>query len=124
MTSDTANKLKALMDSIEQKVSELTKLEIRTVVGSFQPAGGKPDGALTATGPVHVLHTTVDLLDGDIQTEIDEWFLAEERKPLVDMHLQRERQGGEIVRANVEAIKSLWTLAGSLLKGDAKDGGQ
>jgi hypothetical protein len=124
MTSDTASKLNALIDSIEQKVSELTKLEIRTVVGSFEPAGGKPDGALTATGPVHVLHTNIDLLDGDIYTEIDEWFLTEERKPLVDMHLQREKQGGEIVRANVEALKSLWTLAGNLLKGNTADGGQ
>lgn len=122
MSDETRKNLAALAHAIEDKIEKLTELEIRTVVGSFDPNALDADGGLKARDGVHVLRTTIDLLDGDIRTELDEWFLTDERKAILDMHMQRERQGGEIIQANVAALKSMWAWANGVAKGSSDAG--
>jgi hypothetical protein len=116
------DKLQAFLVDLESKLSELTTLQIRTVVGSFASEGGQPAGKLKIDGAGHFLDTSIDLLQGDITSQIDEWFLAPERKAILDLHHQREKQGNEIIRANVQAVRELWRLAAEMLQGRGPNG--
>lgn len=116
------DKLQAFLVNLEGKLSELTTLEIRTVVGSFSSEGGLPQGKLKIDGAGHFLNTSIDLLQGDITSEIDEWFLAPERKAVLELHHEREKQGSDIIRANVQAVKELWKLAAEMLHGRGPNG--
>jgi len=115
--------LEKLITEIESKVDKLTTLEIRTVVGSFTFTDGKSNGDITTSTPPHVLRTSIDLLQGDITSEIDQWFLAPENKPVLDMHLAREKQGGDVIKANVEALRQIWNLVREMLPGKNAAGG-
>ena len=88
----------AITAKIETAISELVDLKITTKVGD------------------KVLQTTIDLVQGDITMSIDPWFNEPEQKPLLDMHLQREKQGSEIVKQNVEALSRLIKLLPELKK--------
>jgi hypothetical protein len=88
----------AITAKIEKAISELVELKITTQVGD------------------KVLKTTIDLEQGDISMTIDPWFNEPEQKPLLDMHLQREKQGAEIVKQNVEALSRLIKLLPELKK--------
>jgi hypothetical protein len=116
------DKLKKFLTTLEGKLVDLTTLEIRTVVGSFVSEGGLPEGKIRLDGAAHFLNTSIDLLEGDITSEIDEWFLAPEHKAVLDLHHEREKQGNAIIRANVQTIKELWQLASEMLHGRAGTG--
>jgi hypothetical protein len=109
------SKFHQLRTTIENGIEGLITLQIRTVVGSFTLAPDPTADKLVPTGTAHYLETTTDLVGGDITTKIDDWFLVPERKPVLDMHLQREKQGSDIIKGNIEALKELWKLVSEMI---------
>lgn len=109
------SKFHQLRTTIENGIEGLITLQIRTVVGSFTLAPYKTADKLIPTGTAHYLETTTDLVGGDITTKIDDWFLVPERKPVLEMHLQREKQGSDIIKGNLEALKELWKLVSEMI---------
>ena len=98
--------IQAVIDKVQQAISELVQLKITTTV------------AETAADKVtkRSLQTTIDLAQGDISMMIDSWFNEPEQKSLLDLHMQREKQGAEIVKQNVEALSRLIKLLPELRK--------
>jgi hypothetical protein len=86
----------SLPDKIFNAIENLVELSITTAVKT---------GALTKS-----ITTKINLLDGDITTEMDEEFVSGSYVSLREYHQQREDQGHAIIDGNVEALKSLIDL--------------
>jgi hypothetical protein len=102
-----------LIDSLEKSIDNLVTLKIITSVGPTTEAGQAPAAGATPAAPTKALVTTINLLQGDITTEIDPAYLTPEYKPLWDFHSAREKQGADIIKANIEAIEKLFKLISS-----------
>ena len=57
-----------------------------------------------------VIHTRIDLLQGDVVTQMDEEFATGKYQSLRDYHASHEKQGNEIIQANIKTLKSLFEL--------------
>jgi hypothetical protein len=90
--------IKGVVSKLESAVTELVTLKITTRVGIDGDPAQK------------VLRTVIDLAQGDITMQVDPWFLDPAQKTMLDLHAARERQGADIVRANVAAIARLIKL--------------
>ncbi len=115
-------KFEELMKKIEEKINDLTTLEIVTAVGEvkFRTADEGSDGiraAINTDKPVKAILTRIDLLDGDIRTVFDEAFVTGEYKALKSFHTEREKQGHDIIEKNLKALQTLYNMAKNL-KGD------
>ncbi len=108
-----------LWAKISDAADELIKLDIVTAVGPLKyqtDASGKghyvPDGA----APTKVMHTRIDLVQGDVVTQMDEEFATGKFQALRDYHAAREKQGNEIIQANIKTLKSLFELLTQIKK--------
>lgn len=92
---------KSFEDKVSEKIEEIVTLKITTIVGTEEK--GKK------------IQTTIDMIQGDIKTVIDEDFLKDDTlKPIYNFHSQREKQGTHIVKENISAIKEVISLADML----------
>lgn len=113
-----------VLKRLEESLENMLTLEIVTAVGAVQPtvkdANGDRKLAALADG-AKILRTRIDLLQGDITTEMDPAFVTGDYEELRSFHAEREKQAIEIVNSNIEAVKSLIALIQS--HGDkARDG--
>jgi hypothetical protein len=102
--------IRDLVDKLEGALEELITLEIVTAVGAVQPTTRDADGrkkALAIDPGAKILRTRINLLQGNITAEMDPALAADEGKAVREFHAEREKQAVEMVRANVEALKSL-----------------
>lgn len=104
-----ANFLKTVMT----KVRDLTNLEIITAVGTCTEGA---EGISPNIGGSQMMYSKIDLIDGDMTTVIDESFLKGERATLREFHMEREQQGRDIIRANIQTLGNLISLYKSLKK--------
>lgn len=114
-----------LYAKLEGSLENLVTLEIVTAVGPVQPTTRNKDGVKVqaATDPAaKLLRTSIDLLQGDITTEMDAAFVTGPYQDLRAFHQAREAQAMEIVKGNIEAVKALVALIQGRQGGDA--GGQ
>jgi hypothetical protein len=94
----------SLHDKIQAALDDLVTLTITTSVVTGPAAKDKAS-----------MVTKIDLLLGDITTEIPKEFIdGGPYASLRAFHQAREQQGSEIVKSNVEALKSLLALAQEL----------
>lgn len=107
MAEGTLSNLKnKIMNSIENLVS----LEIITAVGQVNvKSDDTVDKKLNVDcGPnTKAIFTKIDMLQGDISTVYDEEFVSGDYQALKQFHALREKEGHEIVRQNIENLKSL-----------------
>jgi hypothetical protein len=115
MDPETSNAFDDLYAKIEAAVKELTTLKVVTAVGDVNVS----QEIITANGATTESHSetyqnakailsTIDLVDGDIMTVIDEVFVNDESYTAVRTdHLERIKEAQSIVRANVELMKTL-----------------
>ena len=94
---------------IEDRISKLTTLDIKTVVGDFnytmdEEVEPKPEQEYK------VMSSKINLIAGDITTSISNELMEEKFKWLLDFHAKKEEKGHEIVKGNIEAILSLYKL--------------
>ena len=106
--------LEDLGEKIKDGLARLVTLEIVTVIGEIEkvPVDEVQESRwrAKASSAEKGILTKIDLLQGDITTIIPESFFSDERKALREHHNEREKQGLDIVRQNIAAVKELWNL--------------
>ena len=85
-----------LAERILQSIENLVTLNINTIVDD---AGVKKR-----------MTSTINLIDGDITTEYDIAFVTDDLKDLRDYQTQREAQGHQVIKDNIDALGKLIDL--------------
>lgn len=99
----------SFVESIKQKLKNLTTLEIITAVGRpTVTADGRLEPDYKSSQAV--LFTQIRLLQGDVITNIDETFITGEYQGLRDFHQARVDDGMKTVKDNIAALKELYLL--------------
>lgn len=111
----------SLIDSIKQKLSNLTTLEIVTAVG--KPAFDERGYLQVGTTPdAKVMCTQIRLLQGDVVTSIDESFVTGDYADLREFHQGRVADGLQTVKDNIAALKQLYQLVTAIERDEPGDG--
>lgn len=112
-TKPAPDKGKSILEKIKESLDNLVTLKIVTAVGSVvlktDKDGSPLDSQISADAKAMV--TEIDLLQGDITTAYDEEFVTGQYKELRSFHQQREAQGMQIIKDNINALKELIGLA-------------
>lgn len=102
--------IKDIMGKLEDALEDLITLEVITAVGTVQPSlrdeNGKKKQIALDPG-AKIIRTRIDLLHGDITTEMDPAFISGDLTALWPFQAEREKQATELLRSNIEALKSL-----------------
>ena len=108
-----------LLEKIKEKIDNLVTLEIVTVVGDVAPAlaeGKKSEKPVIGYSKnPKVILTRVNLIQGDITTVFHEEFVTGKYQDLRNFHAAREKEGYEMVKANIAALEKLWEFAKSII---------
>ncbi|HSG15000.1 MAG TPA: hypothetical protein VLE70_01595 [Anaerolineae bacterium] len=123
MAEEEKSAFDQLYDKVEAAVADLTTLKVVTAVGDVNLSQEvvEKDGVKSQTHAetyqnAKAILSTIDLIDGDIMTVIDEVFINEGSYiPVRDDHLERIQSAQEIVEANVKLLKSLVDAVGDIL---------
>jgi hypothetical protein len=102
-----------VLAKLERSLENMVTLEIVTAVGTVQPSTRDQQGArneLSMDPAAKLLRTRVDLLQGDITTEMDPAFVTGDYREFRAFHAEREKQALEIVKSNIEAVRALLSL--------------
>jgi hypothetical protein len=106
--------VKEILDKVNNKVKDLTVLEIKTLMGDLELVNGNIE--FKPNQDIQGITSHIDLVDGDITTKITENFYNKYPE-LVQWHQSREAKGNEIIESNIRTIgsliKELQGLAGS-----------
>jgi len=95
--------------NIETRISNLTTLQIKTVIGDFElDKDGKVN--VNAQGLNQVIDSRIDLLQGDITTYISTELVQDRYTWIREFHSQKEMRGHEIIHGNIKAIMALYDL--------------
>ena len=94
---------------IEDRISKLTTLDIKTVVGDFKYTVDERIEP-RQEGEFKVMSSKINLIAGDISTNISNDLMEDKFKWLLDFHANKEEKGHQIVKGNIEAILSLYKL--------------
>jgi hypothetical protein len=93
------------VNKIERAIGEIVTLKIITYVGKVDLGEDRS----AAEGGV-AMRTLIDLVQGDIRTEMDPAFVDGKYAALRDFHAKREEQAGAIIRSNLDALERLIKL--------------
>ncbi len=96
-----------LLQKIESRVQDLTELKIQTVMGKLVIDNDKQIEFVPGQ-EIEGIISKIDLLDGDITTQITEKFY-QKYPELVQFHQSREAKGHEIIENNILALTSIVT---------------
>ena len=118
-----SNSFDDLYEKIEAAVKDLTTLKVVTAVGDVNVSqevsevdGKKTEFHAETYQNTKAILSTIDLIDGDIMTVIDEVFINEESyMPVRVDHLARINDAQSIVATNVALLKSLVVTVGEIL---------
>jgi hypothetical protein len=94
---------------IEDRITNLTTLDIKTVVGEF---GYDSDKKVTHRNEsdFKIMSSEIKLIEGDVTTKISTELMEDKYDWLRRFHAEKEEKGHEIVKGNIEAILSLFKL--------------
>lgn len=121
--ADEKNPFDELYAKIENAVKDLTTLKVVTAVGDVTIS----QNSVTENGETRQTRTenyqnakailsTIDLIDGDIMTVMDEVFANETAYASIrDGHLERIKSAQEIVDKNVQTLLTLVKTVGDIL---------
>jgi hypothetical protein len=117
---DIKGSFRDFLKNIESTIIKLTTLEIRTIVGDYTVA---PDDSIqpVAGGEFKVIYSKINLLDGDVTTQMSEPLCTPEYDWLREFHARKEEHGHEIINNNIKAIMSLIELYKSAKNTASKD---
>lgn len=98
----------SFLDAAITGLSELTRLEVNTLVGnySFNQAPDKKNTTLKNDSTADRMCSQINLLTGDISTAMTEKFVSD-YKELREYHMLRESQGHEIIKRNIDVLKEI-----------------
>lgn len=103
-----------LADKIKNAIQNLVTLEIITSVGDVILKEGENRPDIDYSKGPKVIMTRINLLQGDITTVFHEEYVTGKYQVLRDFHTAREKEGYEMVKANIAALEKLWDFAKSL----------
>ncbi|MDH5258123.1 MAG: hypothetical protein OEX07_08935 [Gammaproteobacteria bacterium] len=108
----------SFINKLEESLTELVCLNIVTAVGPVSCAKNGNDITVKAPDGIKCISSTINVLDGDIDTLIHDDFTSEKLKAVLDFHLEREKKGHEIITGNIKALVQLLELAKSFAPKD------
>lgn len=103
------NKLEDFIKYVEERVVDLTNLEIKTIVGDFD-VDVNEKVSLRRENDYKIMNSRINLLDGDITTHISKELVSDEYEWMRNFHAHKEEKGHEIIQGNIQAIASLIDL--------------
>ncbi len=103
------SKFTNFIDNIQEKISELTTLEIKTIVGDFS-VDSESEVVPAQDAQFRLMHTKIDLIGGDITTHISRSIMNDEFIWVRNFHAAKEEKAHELVQANIRAVVSLFGL--------------
>ncbi len=103
------NMFSDFVNRIEEKISDLTVLNIRTIVGDFNYIDDE-NIEPKRDGEFRMIFTDMSLIDGDITTRISNDIMQDKYAWVRDFHARKEEKGHEIVQGNIRAIMQLFEL--------------
>lgn len=103
------NKLQDFIKYVEERVIDLTNLEIKTIVGDFD-VDINEKVSLRRDQDYKIMNSRINLLDGDITTHISKELVSDEYEWMRNFHAHKEEKGHEIIQGNIQAIASLIDL--------------
>ncbi len=98
------------VNNIEQTLSDLTTLEIKTIIGEYRVDTEANVTPVDREGDFKVIKSELNLLQGDITTYISSELVGDKYIWIRDFHARKEEKGHQIVRDNIGAIKALFEL--------------
>ena len=105
----------AAKDLINKVLDGIEKLTTLTIITAVVPANASAKGLTQAdilSESSNVMSSLINLLEGDITTRIPESFIGNGPfQELRAFHLEREKQGHQIIADNIAALKALMDLA-------------
>ena len=108
--TDEKGNAKKFLDSVADKATEMINLDIKTYIGEMTYEAGTGDkkgrAVFTDTAKIDGIQSRINLLQGDITTEMSTDFHAN-YQDLVKFHQAREKRGQDIIKNNIELVKSL-----------------
>lgn len=94
---------------VEDRISQLTTLDIKTVVGEYR-YGYNEEVEPNLEGDFKVMTSRINLIGGDITTQISNELMDEKFSWLLDFHARKEEKGHEIIKGNIQALMALYKL--------------
>jgi hypothetical protein len=99
--------LNSFLDNAIAGLSNLTRLEVNTLVGNYTfNKKGDTNTAIKTDSTGEKMCSQINLVTGDITTAMTEKFVTE-YKELREYHMIRENQGHEIVRRNIDVLRQI-----------------
>ncbi|AFM04239.1 hypothetical protein Fleli_1841 [Bernardetia litoralis DSM 6794] len=105
----SVNKLQDFIKYVEERVVDLTNLEIKTIVGDFD-VDVNEKVSLRRDHDYKLMNSRINLIDGDITTHISRELVSDEYEWMRNFHAHKEEKGHEIIQGNIQAIASLIDL--------------
>ncbi|GAA4828036.1 hypothetical protein [Algivirga pacifica] len=103
------NKLTDFIENIEEHISNLINLEVKTIVSDYKVEGESTIVRKEAADE-KVISSSINLLQGDVTTHVSESLIQDKYTWLREFHSRKEEQGHMIVENNIRAIYSLFEL--------------
>ena len=98
-------KIDEVIEKIFNNIGDLYTLNIKTVMGKME-ADANGDIRIKSNQEVKGMTSSINLLDGDISTEMSEEFY-QKYPELVQFHQSREAKGSEIIENNILTLKTI-----------------
>lgn len=99
----------SFIDKLKASAENLVTLKITTAIGNAEPDPKAPNNYVAAKD-AKVMHSSIDLLQGDITTIIPEDFMQPSLSAIRQYHQTREEAGQQIIKENISCIKELVLL--------------
>lgn len=102
-----ANDKVSFLDKAIAGLSNLTRLEVNTLVGDYSfNKTGDTFTTINVASTKERMCSQINMISGDITTAMTEKFITE-YKELRDYHMIRENQGHDIVKKNIEVLEKI-----------------
>jgi hypothetical protein len=109
VSKNEANKLETFIKYVQERIVDLTNLEIKTIVGEFD-VDANSNITPKQGEDFKVIDSRINLIDGDITTHISNDLVYDKYEWLRNFHAHKEERGHEIITSNIQAIMSLVEL--------------
>lgn len=103
------DKLQDFIKYVEERVVDLTNLEIKTIIGDFD-VDVNEKVSLRRDTDYKLMNSRINLIDGDITTHISKELVTDEYEWMRNFHAHKEEKGHAIIQGNIQAIASLIDL--------------
>jgi hypothetical protein len=100
---------KNFIRNIEERISALTTLEIKTIIGDYKVNENEQIEQLEGEEQM-IMYSKIKLLEGDITAHISNELVQDRYAWVRDFHAQKEEHGHLIIESNIRAIGSLYEL--------------